>query len=268
MAHLVIDRSKISPEWDAATKLLYLWLCEEAAFSPHEWRGVTVGAGQYLTTLRELAEVFNCSYETIRSRLKKISEFQSVNVQTIKTKGGKYGVNSLTLITLNRTTSNKSADLTADLTATGQPTKSNLNSYDDYQVDSLTADLTADLTLSRNKGITEIKGTETSSSSPNTRAHAYTHEGQAEADETAGYILKLKDTTAKIKELEAVASELKDHIATAFGDAERLAIGDDTWATYKTQHSQRLDTKKLKADHPEIYEAYCKDSSTRVLRIK
>ena len=183
MAHLVIDRSKISPEWDAATKLLYLWLCEEAAFSPHEWRGVTVGAGQYLTTLRELAEVFNCSYETIRSRLKKISEFQSVNVQTIKTKGGKYGVNSLTLITLNRTTSNKSADLTADLTATGQPTKSNLNSYDDYQVDSLTADLTADLTLSRNKGITEIKGTETSSSSPNTRAHAYTHEGQAEADE-------------------------------------------------------------------------------------
>lgn len=87
-------------------------------------------------------------------------------------------------------------------------------------------------------------------------------------DETAGYILKLKDTTAKIKELEAVADELKDHITTAFGDAERLAIGNDTWATYKTQHSQRLDTKKLKADHPDIYEEYCKESTTRVLRIK
>lgn len=87
-------------------------------------------------------------------------------------------------------------------------------------------------------------------------------------DETAGYILKLKETTAKIKELEAIATELKDNIATAFGDAERLAIGNETWATYKTQHSMRLDTKSLKNDHPEIYEQYAKDSCTRVLRIK
>lgn len=183
MAHLIIDRSKISPEWDAATKLLYLWLCEEAAFSPHEWRGVMVEAGQYLTTLRDLAEVFNCSYVTIRNRLKKISEFQSVNVQTIKAKGGKYGVNSMTLITLNRTQTNLTPNLTADLTADKQPTDDKTTSCEGCEIESLTPNLTADLTLSRNKGITEIKGTETSSSSPNTRAHAYTHEGQAEADE-------------------------------------------------------------------------------------
>ena len=195
MAYLIIDRSKISPEWDAATKLLYLWLCEEAAFSPHEWRGVMVEEGQYLTTLRDLAEVFNCSYVTIRNRLKKLSEFQSVNVQTIKAKGGKYGVNAMTLITLNRTQTNATPNLTADLTADKQPTDDKTTSCEGCKIESLTANLTADLTLSRNKGITEIKDTEISPPPHHAGAHAYTHthescdEAEAISRELVGTIM-------------------------------------------------------------------------------
>lgn len=183
MAHLIIDRSKISPEWDAATKLLYLWLCEEAAFSPHEWRGVMVEAGQYLTTLRDLAEVFNCDHHTILRRLKKLETFQSVNIKSIRVKQGKLGCQALTLITIQRQILSAPNNAPNNAPNAHQINTSNTNSYNPSKIESAPNNAPNDAPAIAEYNITEIKGTETSSSSPNTRAHAYTHEGQAEADE-------------------------------------------------------------------------------------
>ena len=60
---------------------------------------------------------------------------------------------------------------------------SNTDSYNPSKIESAPNNAPNDAPAIAEYNITEIKGTETSSSSPNTRAHAYTHEGQAEADE-------------------------------------------------------------------------------------
>lgn len=182
MAHLIIDRSKISPEWDAATKLLYLWLCEEAAFSPHEWRGVMVEAGQYLTTLRELAEVFNTTKDVIKRRLLRLQEFQSIKVLSIRAKDRSNRLQFLTLIAVERGQGNETHGETHGETQTRHTKHCKSNSYTPEKIESETHEKTHDATTIAEYNITEIKGA-TSSSSPNTRAHAYTHEGQAEADE-------------------------------------------------------------------------------------
>ena len=181
MAHLIIDRSKISPEWDAATKLLYLWLCEEAAFSPHEWRGVMVEAGQYLTTLRDLAEVFNCDHHTILRRLKKLETFQSVNIKSIRVKQGKLGCQALTLITIQRQILSAPNNAPNNAPNAHQINTSNTNSYNPSKIESAPNNAPNDAPAIAEYNITEIKGTEFSSSSLHAGAH--THEGQAEADE-------------------------------------------------------------------------------------
>ena len=39
-------------------------------------------------------------------------------------------------------------------------------------------------------------------------------------------------------------------------------------ATFKAQTSSRIDSSRLKKEHPDIYEEYAKTSSTRVFRLK
>ena len=175
MAFLTIDRALINPDWDAKTKLLFLWLCEEASVSRHEWHGVAVEAGQYLTTLRELAELFNLSYEGIRKKLKIISDFQSVTLQTIKVSRAKLGCQNMTLITINFQSEALTNRLPNRLTNSSQVNTSNTASYDSYQIQTLTNGLTADLTTKAN-----IMSTNTPPPPPPTHASARTHEGGAE----------------------------------------------------------------------------------------
>ena len=174
MAFLTIDRALINPDWDAKTKLLFLWLCEEASVSRHEWHGVAVEAGQYLTTLRELAELFDCSYVTIRNRLQRISAFHSVKVQTINVTRGKLGCQVMTLITLQQKTESATNSLTTPLTNSEQINSCKTSNCEGYQIKGLTADLTADLTTKAN-----IMSTNNSADA-DTHASARTHEGGAE----------------------------------------------------------------------------------------
>ncbi len=182
MAHLIIDRSKISPEWDAATKLLYLWLCEEAAFSPHEWRGVMVEAGQYLTTLRELAEVFNTTKDVIKRRLLRLQEFQTIKVLSIRAKDKSNRLQFLTLIAVERDKSNETHGETHGETHTIHTEYCKSNSYTPSKIESETHEKTHDETTIAEYNITEIKGTEIPPPPP-THAGAHTHEGEAVADE-------------------------------------------------------------------------------------
>lgn len=192
MAHFTIDRAKINPEWDAQTKLLYLWLCEEAAFAPHEWRGVMVEEGQYLTTLRSLAEVFNIPQSTLRRKLKNLIDYQSIKVLSIRAKDATNRVQNLTLITLVKARTYGTHDGTHDGTQVVHMKDCVSNSYTDLQIASGTHDGTHDGTTISEYNITEYNGCITSSSSPPTHAHTHerTRTREGEGVETAAEICR------------------------------------------------------------------------------
>jgi putative phage-type endonuclease len=65
---------------------------------------------------------------------------------------------------------------------------------------------------------------------------------------------------------ELAIAECDNAIAGTIGDAELIAVdGVPAWS-YKAQSSPRVDTKALRAAHPEIAARYTKTSSFRVLR--
>lgn len=73
-----------------------------------------------------------------------------------------------------------------------------------------------------------------------------------------------KDEEAAAKEK---AKKLKDRMACAVGNSSLITFGGVKVATYNVQKSKRLDTERLKAEMPEIYEQYSQFTNTRVLRI-
>lgn len=92
-------------------------------------------------------------------------------------------------------------------------------------------------------------------------------------DETLGDVMRLKDINAELKALTAEADAIKDRLACAFGEAERLVTEDkeggrSLLATYKSQTTRRLDTSRIKDRYPSMYEALSKPTTTRVLRLK
>lgn len=78
-------------------------------------------------------------------------------------------------------------------------------------------------------------------------------------------LLELKQ--ADMARLDAQVKELQQGLKMAMSDCSEGITGP--WrVTWKEQMSTRLDTKELKAEHPEIVEKYMKTSSTRVFRVK
>ena len=73
----------------------------------------------------------------------------------------------------------------------------------------------------------------------------------------------------KIKELEEQQDYDKAKICGYLQDSEFLLnpLGMPI-ATWKEQTTERLDSKRLKKEHPEIYKQFTNSSTTRVLRIK
>lgn len=173
MAFLTIDRALINPDWDAKTKLLFLWLCEEASVSRHEWHGVAVEAGQYLTTLRELAELFGCDVHTIVRRLKKLEDYQSINTKSIRVLRGKLGCQNMTLVTLSKQMLSATNNATNNATKAQQINNYNTDDYDWCEIESATNNATANATTKAN-----IMSTNNSAAA-GTHASARTHEGGA-----------------------------------------------------------------------------------------
>lgn len=86
-------------------------------------------------------------------------------------------------------------------------------------------------------------------------------------DDLAQLVAEYKDLNKTIKEAGVELDDLKLQICTRMEDAEMIIAEDKRLATFKYQERNTLDSKALKAAHPDIYEQFLKTSSTRVLRI-
>lgn len=75
-------------------------------------------------------------------------------------------------------------------------------------------------------------------------------------------IEKLETLEAQIKALEKQAEAVKDELKAELGDSEHLETAKHrlNWARVLTE---RLDSKALKADRPEVYSEYVKTTESR-----
>lgn len=60
----------------------------------------------------------------------------------------------------------------------------------------------------------------------------------------------------------------KLHIMDYMKDSDTILDGENILATWKTQNRSNLDIDRLKKEHPEIYDKYKKEQTTRVFRMK
>lgn len=79
---------------------------------------------------------------------------------------------------------------------------------------------------------------------------------------------ELENVKAEKKALDELESRLKGQIMAEMGDAETIVFDGTPLATWKSRTSSRLDTKLLKAEHPDIYSLYTKTSESRTFLIK
>lgn len=86
-------------------------------------------------------------------------------------------------------------------------------------------------------------------------------------DDLAQIITEYKELNSNIKEAGTELDALKLKICTRMEDAEMIIAEEKRLATFKHQERNTLDSKALKAAHPDIYEQFVKTSSTRVLRV-
>lgn len=83
-------------------------------------------------------------------------------------------------------------------------------------------------------------------------------------DET---IAMLCDVKAKIKELEKLQEEYENKIKVKLGEnTQGNSVGYRV--TWKTQTSNRVDTKKLKENYPDVYKNCINQTTSRVFRVK
>ena len=79
-----------------------------------------------------------------------------------------------------------------------------------------------------------------------------------------GELVELRATKSQIEDREEALIET---IKAAMGDAAVLNVGGQKAATYATVVSRRLDSKRLKAEAPDIYAKYQTESITRPFRL-
>ena len=71
----------------------------------------------------------------------------------------------------------------------------------------------------------------------------------------------------QVKELEFLVADAENKLKAMLGESETGRIGDYL-VTWKTVTSNRVNTKKLKEEHLDIYRECCKESSYRRFSIK
>lgn len=81
-------------------------------------------------------------------------------------------------------------------------------------------------------------------------------------------VQELADIKERMADLKEREDALKLTIMAEMQDAETLTDMGDPIATWKAQTAERIDSKALRADHPDIAALYSKTSTTRVLRLK
>lgn len=76
----------------------------------------------------------------------------------------------------------------------------------------------------------------------------------------------LDQINAEIKELDEQKKEYENKLKAMLGEFERGIVGERI-VTWKTINSTRLDTKRFKKDHPELFEKYAKTTKYRRFQI-
>ena len=74
-----------------------------------------------------------------------------------------------------------------------------------------------------------------------------------------------KDTS---KALKKEIDDDQDKIKEFMGDKENLVLSDKIICSWKMQKRTAIDSKKLKAERPELFDEFSKTSSSRVFRVK
>jgi len=90
-------------------------------------------------------------------------------------------------------------------------------------------------------------------------------------DEESRYTIdKLKEIREKIKNLQEEEEKHKTQICSKIADSFSImdTDGKTILATYREIVSNRLDTLLMKAESPDIYKKYSKETTTRTLRIR
>lgn len=79
---------------------------------------------------------------------------------------------------------------------------------------------------------------------------------------TVERITELKNIERQIKALEAEANAIKDELKAEMGSAEHVACGGYT-VNYTIVINTTLDSKKLKAEMPSLWDKYSREGITR-----
>lgn len=75
-------------------------------------------------------------------------------------------------------------------------------------------------------------------------------------------VTELRELQSMIAELESQVEAIKDSIKTKMMDEGTEELTGNGWkATWHTVSSSRLDSKKLKADYPDLYSQYSKTTA-------
>lgn len=86
-------------------------------------------------------------------------------------------------------------------------------------------------------------------------------------NEVAVMIGEIRNLQGQIKELKAREEAIAEEVKMAIGQADGLTIGGEKAVTWKGQSRTSVDSKKLKADYPDVYEQVIKTSSFRTFKV-
>jgi len=75
-----------------------------------------------------------------------------------------------------------------------------------------------------------------------------------------------REAVDAVKEKEVVADRLKAKVIEAAGDADRVTVDGDVVLTYTRTSTTRLDSKRLKAQWPQIWEEFSSTKPSASLR--
>ena len=89
-----------------------------------------------------------------------------------------------------------------------------------------------------------------------------------EIDHLKDRLAALKAAKLMAKQAEEQVEAITNELRAAMGDAEVACIDGQPAITWKSSLTSRLDTKRLKAEKPDVYEAYVTQSESRTFRLK
>jgi len=86
--------------------------------------------------------------------------------------------------------------------------------------------------------------------------------------DAAQLLEKIKRFSEREKNSKSVVDDAKAKLKQLIEDNETATINGQVVATWKTQTSERIDTKRIKEEAPEVFRKYSKETKSRTLRIK